>query len=198
MGATSQTPAPSTSQTTITENSLREGQYVTKGQTLFQVNDLKKVWVILTLPAGNASVVKTGDKISLRSPLLPEKEIKGEVNFLEPVIREGQNQLSVRVYLDNPEQKLKPNAQIQATITPQNKSEVLTVPSSAVWSLGTRHIVWVRKTKAGAHSYSFEATEVQIGKQNGDLTEITGGLKAGAHIAKEAGYLTDSESFIRP
>lgn len=198
MGAAS-TPTQSTvAQPTTTENPLREGQYLTKGQALFQVNDLKKVWAILTLPASSASAVKTGDKVNLQSQLLPGQRISGEVNFIEPVIRQGQSQASVRIYLENPDRRLKPNSLVQATITPTSESNVLTVPTSAVWSLGRRNIVWVRKTPAGGKSYSFEATEVQVGKQTGDYTEILSGLPEGAQIAQEAGYMTDSESFIKP
>ncbi|MBK0401857.1 efflux RND transporter periplasmic adaptor subunit [Adhaeribacter sp. BT258] len=198
MGAANTAPDAPVTQSTSVENPIREGQYVAKGQTLFQVNDLKKVWAILTLPAGIAGSVETGDKVTIRSQLLPDKTILGEVNFIESVVRQGQNQVTVRVYLANPDLKLKPNSLVQATIADENKQAVLTVPTSAVWSLGRRNIVWVRKTPAGNHSFSFEATEVQIGKQNGDYTEIISGLPDGAHVAKEAGYMTDSESFIRP
>lgn len=198
MGSAEPTSGAAVTQPTSVENPLREGQYVAKGQTLFQVNDLKKVWAVLSMPAGNASGVRMGDQVRLTSQLLPGQTISGKVDFVEPVVREGQSQLSVRIYLDNPDLKLKPNSLVQATISSANKEAVLTVPTSAVWSLGRRHIVWVRKSPAGNNSFSFEATEVQIGKQNGDFTEVISGLPNNAFIAKEAGYMTDSESFIRP
>lgn len=198
MGASGSNPSVKVTQITSTENPLREGQYVAKGQTLFQVNDLEKVWAILTLPAGNASAIKTGDKVTLRSQLFPDQPISGKVDLMEPVVREGQSQVSVRVYLDNPDLKLKPNSLVQATITPENESSAVSVPSSAVWSLGQRHIVWVRKMAAGENAYAFEATEVQVGKQTGDFIEIISGLPDSAYLAKEAGFMTDSESFIRP
>ncbi|HSI91577.1 MAG TPA: efflux RND transporter periplasmic adaptor subunit, partial [Adhaeribacter sp.] len=198
MGATGTSTATPATQPVSVEEPLREGQYITKGQVLFQVNDLKKVWAILTLPAGAAVAVSTGDKVNLQSPLVPGQDLNGEISFVEPVVRQGQNQVSVRVYLDNPDQKLKPNSLVQATILPAKTEKVMVVPRSAVWSLGRRHIVWVRKMAAGDHAYFFEATEVQVGKQTGDFTEITAGIPDTAHLAREAGFMTDSESFIRP
>ncbi|GAB2525636.1 efflux RND transporter periplasmic adaptor subunit [Rufibacter soli] len=195
-GAVPEATAPTTAG--AAENALREGQYLSKGQALFTVNDLKTVWAILTIPASATAGIKVGNVVSLTSPLLPGQALSGKVDFLEPVVREGQSQVTVRVYLNNPAQKLKPNALVQATVMPGKGNDQLVVPASAVWSLGRRHIVWVRKDPVGAHSFTFQAREVQVGQESGGFVQILSGLPENARIAKEAGYMTDSESFINP
>ncbi|AKQ46704.1 hypothetical protein TH63_15475 [Rufibacter radiotolerans] len=180
------------------ENALREGQYLTKGQALFTVNDLKTVWAILTIPANATAEIGVADAVTLTSLLLPGQTLTGKVNFLEPVVREGQSQVSVRVYLENPGPKLKPNALVQATIAPGKGKDMMVVPASAVWSLGRRSIVWVRKDPVGSHSFTFQAQEVQVGQESGGFVQILSGLPENARVAKEAGYMTDSESFIKP
>ena len=186
------TPASSGSQ------ALREGQYITQGQPLFEVNDLKKVWALLSVSAREASTLATGKAVSISTPAMPGDTIRGIIDLVEPVVREGQRQASVRVYLNNPKGMLKPNALVQAQIAVGAGGQALVVPTTAVWDLGRRSIVWVKGAATGANSFLFEAHEVTKGRVRGGFTEITAGLPDNAEIAKEAGLMLDSEAYIRP
>ncbi|RZL12570.1 MAG: hypothetical protein EOO89_19365 [Pedobacter sp.] len=104
----------------------------------------------------------------------------------------------MRVYLENPEEKLRPNALVRATVKTKAKGSGLVVPTSAVWNIGRSSVVWVRGTPAGENSFLFEAREISVGASRGGFTEITSGLSGKELIAKEAGYMIDSESFVRP
>ncbi|MBA4057041.1 MAG: hypothetical protein C0490_20165, partial [Marivirga sp.] len=120
---------------------IREGVYVNKGQTLFVVNDCRKVWVILSTDLVSQAKIKNGDSVTLSSELQKDP-ITAKVNFVEPIYQEEQRFTQLRIYLDNPLRSFKINSLIKAEFL--SSTSGLTVPTSSVFDLGTRKIVWVK------------------------------------------------------
>jgi len=72
----------------------------------------------------------------------------------------------------------------------------LMVPAGSVYYLGTTPIVWVKVGTTKEGNNIFQSRVVKTGRRNEDEVEILAGLNETEWIAKDAGYLTDSESFI--
>ena len=70
------------------------------------------------------------------------------------------------------------------------------VPASSVYYLGKVAIVWVQVDLSKAGSYIFQSKVVKTGHRSTDQVEILEGLQQNDKIAKDAGYLADSESII--
>ena len=169
---------------------IREGMYVEKGQTLFNVVDPHMLWAIIKIDLKDIAALKLNQPVQISLPDLPGKSLAGKVDFIEPVLQSGEKTTTVRVYLHNMDHDLKVNSLVKAEIeTAQTMG--LWIPRSAVINLGQTQIIWLKK---GA---TYHAHQVSIGSVNGNEMQVTKGLAATDSLALDAQYLTDSESFIK-
>ena len=192
----------SNTQKAITANTMQstarisEGDYVTKGQTLFVLNDCEEVYAIVAFDANEGAEIKANLPVKIKSQLLPDDSINASINFMEPAFKEGQKFIQARVYLKNKTLKLKINSIVNAEL--ESKGNYLVVPSSSILSLGNRKFVWLKIENAQKENKMLKATEVIVGKETDGFTQIISGITDQDEIAKDAGYLLDSESLIKP
>ncbi|MDO1449230.1 efflux RND transporter periplasmic adaptor subunit [Rhodocytophaga aerolata] len=180
---------------TQTNPQLREGAYVNAGQTLFTINDFKKVWALLAVDVEDQSFITENTPVKVVSEVYPDKPIEGKINFIEPVYSEGIQFMQARVYLDNSEEDLKANSLVRAEIQTGSQARML-VPNSSLSDLGGRKIVWVKTKDTPSGKKVFVPRTVLTGIRSDDFTQITEGLNKDEVIAKYAGYLLDSESIV--
>jgi len=170
--------------------SVKEGMYVEKGQTLFNVVNPHHLWAIIKVELKELSALKLNEPVKITLPDIPGKELIGKVDFIEPFLESGDKTVSIRVYLDNHDHELKVNSPIKAVIE-TGKINGLWVPRSAVIDLGRTQIVWLKKGSA------YQAHKVNAGAVDGNEVEIIKGLSLTDSLASNAQYLADSESFIK-
>ncbi|WP_177183757.1 HlyD family efflux transporter periplasmic adaptor subunit [Mucilaginibacter sp. OK283] len=170
--------------------SIKEGMYVTKGQTLFNVVNPHSLWAIVKIDRSSVSALKLNQPVELQLPDIPGKNINGKVNFIEPTLQQGDKTTSIRVYVDNMDHSLKVNSLVKAKIQ-TGRAEGLWVPREAVVNLGQTQVVWLKKGAA------YQARQVSTGTINGNYIRVTKGLALTDSLASNAQYLTDSESFIK-
>ena len=172
---------------------IREGAYITKGQTLFIVNDARQVWVILSVGIDSQTQLQKGSSITLYPEGLLDS-INTRIDLVEPIYQDKQRFAQARIYLDNPERKLKINSLVRSKFLIQ--TDALTVPLSSVYDLGSRKIVWVKTDTTSTGIGLFEPRAVMTGMSSNNLIEIISGLQGDEEIALDAGYMLDSESTL--
>lgn len=185
--ATTETPTDFTNNSPL---AIKEGMYVTKGQTLFNVVNPHRLWAIVKVSQSQAGTLKLNQAVKLTLPDMPGTQIEGRVNFIEPVLQVGDKTTSIRVYVDNMDHELKVNALVKASIQ-TGTVKALWISKTALLDLGNTKVVWL---KQGA---LFKAHEVNIGLTSGNDIQVTKGLLATDSLAVNAQYLSDSESFIK-
>ncbi len=186
-GPTSAMNAPSL---TTEELPVKEGMYVQKGQNVFSVYNSNRAWVLLNIFAGQAAMVKVGNKVRITPETAPDKDFRATVNYIEPMYRDGNKTQTVRVHFDNSVSKIPIGSQVRATIFAGNRSANW-LPEEAVLSLGIDKVVFVRNGE------SFTARKIETGIINKHLIQVLGGLEKTEAVAANAQYLVDSESFIK-
>jgi membrane fusion protein, copper/silver efflux system len=178
------------------DSQLLEGKYVTIGQTLFYINDLQNVWAIVSIPSEYHSDVKNDKEVKITSELFPDKILSGKIALKEQTFEDNNQQfVRVRIDLPNAKNELKINSLITAEIT-LDVTEGLQIPVSAVYRTGLHAFVWVKTGTTKKGSGIFSLREVKIGTKSNTMITITGGLSADEEVAVQAGYLTDSETFL--
>ena len=190
MGAMSEA---SSSSSVASTGQIREGMYVNKGQTLFVVNDFRKVWALLSVNISSQVQLKKGVPVTMYSEVQTDS-INANIDLVEPVYEDKQRFVRARIYLDNPERIFKINSFIKGKISIQVNT--LTVPLSSVYDLGSRKIVWVKREISSSGIGLFEPQVVTIGMTLDNWIEIITGLKGDEEIALDAGYMLDSESIL--
>lgn len=164
---------------------LREGQYVNAGQTLFRLYNNRTLVVSLSLPPVLATSVKRGEPIVLHSVSDSQIIYRGIVGLIQPTINQGNTYTIAKVYL--PPGELQVGQLMVANINIVRRG--YWIPESAVMDLGNRAIVFKKENKA-----FLPKTILKKFSANG-LVLVNDSL-ANWEIARHAGYLADSESFI--
>jgi Cu(I)/Ag(I) efflux system membrane fusion protein len=175
---------------TTEELSLKEGMYIQKGQSIFSVYNLSKVWALLNIYADNQGLIKRGNAVQLTAETAPENNFTGRVDFIEPYFRKENKTLSVRVYFDNSKLQLPVGSQVKAKISGSPQMADWLSKESIV-SLGLNKVVFV-KAPGG-----FIPHIVATGFTNNGKIQILNGLAVTDSVAQNAQFLIDSESFIK-
>jgi membrane fusion protein, copper/silver efflux system len=175
---------------TTEELPIKEGMYVEKGQTVFQLFNTDISWVLLTIFPEYQGIVKIGDAVRVVPETAPTKDFRAKIDFIEPFYRKENKMLTARTYFNNAQLQIPIGSQVRAVIF-VNSKEANWLPKDAVLSLGVDNIVFI-KTAGG-----FKAHKVETALNYKDKIQITSGLTALDSVAANAQFLTDSESFIK-
>jgi Cu(I)/Ag(I) efflux system membrane fusion protein len=195
MGAGSQ--EKSASSPISSSGPIREGAYVSVGQTLFWINDLREVWSILSVDNLHQDEIALNDSVTVVSELIPEKPFNTVIRFIEPQYASSQKFIQVRVYLPNTNKNLRINSLLEATIYPITKA-ALTLPASSILYLGGRQAVWKKVGQTGEGTHILEIQFVRLGPVSQGRVAVLSGLEADDEVALDAGYLMDRESLVKP
>lgn len=168
------------------------GDYVAKGQSLFEIADLFNVWILFDVYESDMRWIKKGDKASFTIPSIPGETFKGIITFMDPVINPKTRVATARVEMTNPGMKLKPEMFAVGIVKSpiQSEKETLIVPKSAVMWTGERSVVYVKQ--ASATGISFMMREVTLGAALGDSYIIKDGLEEGEEIATNGTFSIDA------
>jgi membrane fusion protein, copper/silver efflux system len=167
---------------------IRDGNYVTVGQTLVKIVDTNAIRVDLDLAQEHVGMIRQGDKIEVDFG----NGIKrvASIDFVQPFFNEDQNFLKVRLYIDKLE--MLPIGQLVQANIELNSKESLWIPKQSVIDLGNEKIVFIKDRG------TLEPKRIATGIISDEFVEVKSGLATSDEIAFNAQYLVDSESFIKP
>lgn len=173
--------------TNATAQLIREGDYVTTGQTLFYIIDPSSLRIDLALSARDASRVTKGSAVQLHFP--NGKMVAESIDLIQPFIDEGGEQAIARVYFQ-PTQHVQPGALVEAVIAADD-IKALWLPRSAISALGNQTVVFVKDKGV------FTARPVTVAWSNNDDAAVVQGISSADEVAANAAFLVDSESFTK-
>lgn len=166
---------------------LREGQYVSAGQTMFTVYKANQLVAEFTLKPDLSSEVKKGTKLTWYKTAQKDASIQiASIGLIAPVIKAGENFAVARVYIGKGNWRV---GEILTAKIPVLVPQSYWLPQSAVVGIGAQSVVFKKENGV------FVAVPVSTGVKAGGLVQIQQNIK-GWKVAKEAAYLVDSESFI--
>ncbi|UII21358.1 efflux RND transporter periplasmic adaptor subunit [Fulvivirga ligni] len=177
----------------VRELHVSAGDNVNKGESLFGIVDLSKLWVVLDAYEKDLNHISEGDLVTFTVPSLPGQNFKAKVTFIDPFIDPSNRVAGIRAEVINDKGKLKPEMFVRAAIKNDNQSnggEVITVPQSAVLWTGKRSLVYVKLDNYDQPT--FEYREVILGAEKGDHYVIESGLKAGERVVVNGTFSIDA------
>lgn len=166
---------------------LREGQYVSAGENLFTIYKADKLVGEFAVAPSVAAEIRKGQALNLQSLTDSSKSIAATIGLIQPVFRNGENFMLLRVYLQG--QPFKAGELLKAGI-PLKAEKGLWLPSAAVLQLGNRDVVF----KKEGHVY--KPVTIHTGMKAGKYIQVPDSTAAW-DVAANAAYLVDSESFIK-
>ncbi|MDX1940946.1 MAG: efflux RND transporter periplasmic adaptor subunit [Saprospiraceae bacterium] len=176
----------------VLEKMVNLGDYLMRGESLFTVANLSKVWILFDAYESDLAWLKKGDRLNFTVNSLPGQTFSGVISFIEPIVNTQTRTASVRVEMANPGGKLKPEmfatAEIQASLGA--KSNQIVIPKSAVLWTGKRSIVYLQDTEATEPTFLLR--EVMLGPALGDSYVIEQGLEVGDLIVTNGAFSIDA------
>jgi Cu(I)/Ag(I) efflux system membrane fusion protein len=168
-----------------------QGRRVMAGDHLVDVADLTGVWVWVDFYQEELPQVKPGMVVSITSSALPGEKVAGKVALVDPFLNEIKRTGRVRIDVENPALKLRPDMYVDVELT-LDRGEALTVPFSAVLPTGKHNIVFV--DKGGG---KLEPRFIEIAGKSGDVYAVTSGLQEGERVVASANFLIDAEAKVQ-
>jgi len=175
----------------VTKKDVVMGHRVAEGDMPYEITDLSQVWVLADAYESDLARVKLGTPATLTLQAFPDRQFRGMVVFIDPILDPKTRTAKVRIAFPNPTGELKPEMFGEVTLrTPARKG--LSVPNDAIIDSGTRKVVFVSLGEG-----KFRPQEVKVGASDSDRSEVLDGLKAGDQVVTRANFLVDSESRLR-
>jgi Cu(I)/Ag(I) efflux system membrane fusion protein len=168
------------------------GDYLKKGEVLFDVQNLNALWAVFDVYEKDLSSVKLGDEISFTATAMPGKKFNSKISFIDPVINPATRTTSVRLEVSNSSKQLKPDMFLKGEINGSETGGAVIVPKSAVLWTGTRSVVYISLPDVKVPS--FEYREVVLGGSSGDYYEIIEGLSVGDEVVSNGAFVIDASA----
>ncbi|MEP3387216.1 MAG: efflux RND transporter periplasmic adaptor subunit [Reichenbachiella sp.] len=177
----------------LTEKKVNLGDYIKKGQAIYEIANLSKVWVLLDIYESDMVWAKRGDSVTFTVASLPGEEFEGKITYIDPVINPRTRVAQARLEIDNNGLKLKPEMFVSATLEAKpsvNGPDAVIIPKTAVMWTGERSVVYVKETSG--KGISFLMREVNLGPALGTSYIIEEGLQQGEEIAINGTFSIDA------
>jgi membrane fusion protein, copper/silver efflux system len=170
-----------------------EGMPVDMGMRPYQIADLTRVWVMVSLYEYQLPFVELGQRATMSLPYIPGQKFEGRVIYIYPYLDEATRQVNVRLEFDNPNFLLKPGMYASIDLKNTIAQKRTLAPRSAIIDTGERQIAFVSLGDG-----KFEPRNVLMGVETDDgMMEILDGLKPGEQVVVSGQFLLDSESRVR-
>lgn len=189
-------PVYATVSGTVSEKLVDQGDYIKQGQPLFKIANLNTVWANFDVYENQIKQFKVGQEVNITTNAYPNKQFKGTVDFINPVLNTKTRTVDLRVVLNNKDAIFKPAMFVTASIesTKTNTNEILTIPSSSVLWTGERSVVYL---KTNPNEPVFEMKEVALGSKFGDTYEVLDGLFTGNEIVTNGTFTVDAAAQLQ-
>ena len=172
---------------TIIERQLSLGEYASEQKPAFVVADLSTIWVDLSIYRQDLKRVRLNDAV-LIDPDDGRGEIKGTISYMAPIGSSETQTALARVVLPNPDGRLRPGLFVTARLILAARNVAVAVRRSAIQTLESRTIVFVREDND-----KIEARPVETGDADPQFIEIKAGLAAGEHYVAENSFVVKAE-----
>jgi YHS domain-containing protein len=174
----------------VLERNVYPEQRLERGEELYKIADLSRVWVMADLFERDAPYVRAGSPVQLSVPY-QDARFDTRVGAVLPQFDARTRTMKVRLEIANPDLVLRPDMFVDVTL-PLDRVPTLTIPADAVVDSGVRKVVFVDL----GNGY-FEPRRVEAGWRADNRVQIVKGLMAGERIVVSGNFLLDSESRMR-
>jgi Cu(I)/Ag(I) efflux system membrane fusion protein len=168
-----------------------QGRKVMNGDHLVDIADLSVVWVWAQFYQDELPMLKKGLPVTISSSSYPGEKLAGKISVIDPFINDAMRTGRVRIDVENPDLKLRPDMYVDVDLT-MDMGEGVAVPVGAVLPTGKHNIVFV--DKGGG---KLEPRFIEIGRKFGDYFEVKSGLAEKERVVTSANFLIDAEAKVQ-
>ena len=168
----------------VTLRPVKRGDHTDIG-TLVEVSNLSTVWVEMSMFPKDIEAIAKGMTVIV-SDLHGEHTAESKLDYLSPQMTGG-HIARARATITNPGGKWRPGMHVMADVIVEQIEVPLAVKRSALQTFRDMPVVF------GRFGNVFEVRMVQLGRQDKNYVEVTGGLEAGTDYVINNSYLLKAE-----
>lgn len=162
------------------------GQFVNPGSALVSLQALNPLYVHFYLPEQDLKSLYLNQRVLIKVEGQPEKTFEGKITALNSEVNAQTRNLLVQATIPNPQLLLYPGMFAEVSVVLPQKSQVLTVPQTAVaYNLFGDSIFVVKKDgkdRKGNPATTVNLVYVTVGERRGNQVAILKGVKAGDEV----------------
>jgi membrane fusion protein, copper/silver efflux system len=175
----------------VLSRSVWVGQKFTRGDELYRIADLRRVWILANLAGSEAERVPPGTIARVSVPGRKTSLSARVSTRVLPAFDSFSQALQLRLEADNPGYRLRPEMFVAVEL-PIDLPLAITVPVDAILDSGRETIAFVDRGEG-----RFEARPIRTGWRIGGRIEIVDGLREGEQVVVSGAFLLDSESRLK-
>ena len=170
----------------VTDKQISVGAVVKEDANIFVVADLSTVWVDMTVYAKDLNAVKVGQPARVKATSF-DAQASGTLSYVGSLVGEQTRAAKARVVLPNPQGAWRPGLSVNVELTADEVEVPLAISVEAVQTFRDWTVVF------GRHEDQFEPRLVELGRSDGAMVEVLGGLLAGELYATKNSYLIKAD-----
>jgi cobalt-zinc-cadmium efflux system membrane fusion protein len=155
-----------------------------KSDIIFSIAQIEEVWVLANVNESNIANVAVGYQAEVSTISYPDKIFLGKVDRIFNVIDPETKAMKIMIRIQNPDLLLKPEMNATVILKHSEKRSMLAVPSSAVIFDKSKNWIMVFKDRN-----NIDTRQIEVYRQLGDVTYISGGLKEGEKVISKNGLM---------
>jgi len=160
----------------IAKRMVKVGNLIQTNQTLFQIDDFKPLWGILSVPERELATLRVGQPVRLLVDSLPGIPFTGRVARVAPVVDPQSGTFRVTTEFNDPQGRLKSGMFGRFEVVFDRRAGVMVIPVDALIEEDAARAVFVIEGGLAKRRI------VGVGYQNGSLIEVREGLKVGERV----------------
>jgi cobalt-zinc-cadmium efflux system membrane fusion protein len=175
---------------TVVERAVTPGQSVGSdaGQVLFTVADLDRLQVVADVYERDLALVKVSQVGRINVEAYPGTDFASVVASIGDVVDPNTRTIKVRAWVDNRDQRLKPEMFARLRLDVGDATPFLTIPKEAVVEIDGKHFVYL--VDAPNH---YEKREVVVSNVSSGQVRILEGLTSGQRIVIKGAVLVKGQ-----
>lgn len=181
----------------VTKKNVVLGSYVTPEMTLYEIQDLSRVYVVGDVFLRDLPSVPVGTSARFVPAGRSDAE-SSTIDLIYPLASSEARTRRVRMQLDNRgEHRFAPGEWGTLEIAGAHARSGLTVPRDAIVDTGGQTYVFVVSTTSSGQRFVPRTVKVTPSSASGDRWLVDSGLQAGERVVVGATFLIDSESRLQ-
>ncbi len=170
----------------VLEKNITPGRTVAPGQDAFVIGDLSRVWMVASVRQENIDAIHAAKSATVTVAGL-NWSYPGTVTNLGQEFDAATRMMQIRIVLDNPGLRLRPEMLATADVPVGGAAPRLVVPGDAVQQINGQDVVFVKTAPD-----RFTVRAVRVGPTVGGQTPVLEGLKAGDQVVVRGSFVLKS------
>lgn len=172
----------------VTQKSITIGDVVSPENVLYEVVDLSRVWLDITVYPNDIGRVHEGQTVSFDTDSLPGQVFLGSINYIQPIKPEEHQPFIARAVLGNTQARLKPGMLGHVGIHQHKQITKPFLPEVAVQTYGKEKFVFLVLGKG-----KYKKQVVQLGERVDDGYIVDAGVQVGDKIVGKGSFTLKAE-----